>query len=100
MKLKDVIQAVRDKVNDPTGKYWSDVEITRWISHHSRQLFRSRAQADRSYGRILHQILATDTDRVVEEKDDVQRYFLPSWFHTIYGVRDMTSGTEDRKSVV
>jgi len=100
VKIKDVIQAVRDKVNDPDGKYWSDVEVCRWIDHHNRQLHRYRAQADRSYGRVLHQVLASDTDRVRSVKEDVQRYHFPSWIYKIYGVRDMTGGTNKRGSLI
>lgn len=100
MRLKTVIQAVRDKVNDPDAKYWSDVDVTRWIDHHNRQMHRQRAQADRSYGRVLHLIEASDENRVRAVKDDVQRYHFPSWVYKVYGVRDMSNGSSKRGSLV
>ncbi len=100
MRLKDVIQAVRDKVNDPQAKYWSDVEISRWIDHHTRWLHRHRANADRSYGRVLHTMLASDGDRVRELKEDVQRYHFPSWIYRVYGVRDMSQGLTKQGTLV
>lgn len=88
MRIRDVITAVRDKVNDPNRKYWTDVEIARWASHHARQLFRHKAQADSSYGAVNHLMLGTDADRVRSIKDDQFRYHFPSWVYRINGVRE------------
>tara|TARA_R110002020_G_scaffold47968_6_gene137165 strand:+ start:630 stop:1613 length:984 start_codon:yes stop_codon:yes gene_type:complete len=101
MRLQTVIQAVRDKVNDPDEKYWSDVEIVRWISHHARQLFRAKAQADRSYGRVQHQMLASDEDRIQANiLEEMQRYHFPSWVYKIYGVRDLSAGTGKQGALI
>jgi hypothetical protein len=96
MRIKSVIQAARDKVNDPTRKYWSDAEIIRWVSHHHAMLYRYLANAHRSWGFHTFRILAATTDRILAVNDDTQRYFFPNWMYRLYGVRELSSGLTKR----
>ncbi len=93
MRVRDVITAVREKTNDPNVEFWSDVEITRWITHHNRYLYRHRADAENSHGftSLRFDTAAADFhDRVRRLKDDVWRYTVPSWWYRILGIREIT----------
>jgi hypothetical protein len=98
VRLRRIIQAVRDHINDRDAKYWKDGEIVFWISHHARNLTRTRVNADDSYGQHLFEIQASDKTRVesIGSGRIHTRYYLPSWVYRIYSVRD-GSGSQGRQ---
>ena len=93
MKLSKAVTAVRDKIHDSDRKTWSDAEITRWIDHHSRNLFRHKVNADDSYGGVTFAIRASDDNRVRKVRPDTYAYYLPSWAYRIYAVRIADTST-------
>lgn len=100
MNLAEVITAIRSEVNDPNAKYWSDIQITRWINHWTRAVSRQRAQADPSYGSHRLSISGADASRVRKIHDKVWAYHLPSWVHKVRMVRISKSSGDPAGGVI
>ncbi len=100
MKLSEIILTVRDLVNDPSSKYWSDVEITRWVNQHVRALFRQRVNADPSYG--MHRLDISGSDAEAFEQVNARRfaYFFPSWVYKIRMVRETKGIGEEQGGLI
>lgn len=92
MKLADIITQVRDLVNDPGTKYWTNVEIGRWVNHWTRAIFRDRVDADASYGMYRYDILTTQTTRFEQLYSSTWVYYLPSWVYKVRSV-ELLEGT-------
>lgn len=100
MRIKAVIDAVRDKVNDRDRAYWQDDEVIRWASHHHRMLHRFMINAHRSWGFHSFRILKDNADAILALDDDTQRYFFPDWLARIYGVRELAQGLNKRGTLI
>lgn len=92
MKLADIIVLVRDVVNDGSSKYWSNVEIARWVNQWVRSIFRDRVDADPSYGMYRYDILTSQTTRFEQLYASTFAYYLPSWVYKIRSV-ELLEGT-------
>jgi hypothetical protein len=92
MKLADIIVLVRDVVNDQNTKYWTNVEIGRWVNQWVRSIFRDRVDADASYGMYRYDVLASQTTRWEQLYATTFAYFLPSWVYKVRSV-ELLEGT-------
>lgn len=100
MKLSSILLAVRDLVNDPSAKYWSDVEITRWVNQHVRALFRQRVNADPSYGMHRLDIAGDNAETLQQINERRYAYFFPSWVYKIRMVRETKAIGEPQGGVI
>lgn len=100
MKLADITTLVRDVVNDQNVKYWTNVDIARWINQWTRSIFRDRVDADASYGLYRYDVLATQTTRWEQLYASTFAYYLPSWVYKIRSVELLeaapATGTQKR----
>lgn len=92
MRLSLAVEACRDKIHDADRKFWTDAEITRWITYHMRNLFRRKVNADRSYGFHVFTIQSTDVSRIRARYTNCQAYYLPTWVYGLHAVRTVESG--------
>lgn len=83
MRLEEVITLVRDKVNDPNSKYWTDLQIASWINVWVRDLFRRKADADPSYGSQVYDVLASETTKWEQFHAHAFLVYLPSWVYRV-----------------
>jgi hypothetical protein len=91
MRLSELIQGVRHKVNDAAGKYHGDSDVAYWLNRHQRSLYRRKVDADGSYGLVYLDVDAGDTKRVRQVATDRWRYYLPAWAYRVGDVFDPTS---------
>lgn len=93
MRLSELIEAVRHRVNDADRKYNTDPEITAWLNRHQRSLIRRKVEADLSYADQPVNISASDSSRVEQIFTDVWRYYLPSWVYRVRRVMELSGTT-------
>lgn len=96
MRLKRVIDAVRDKTNDGDRRVWTDAQVIRWLSHHHSAMHRFLSNAHRSWGFHTYRILKETADSILAVNTDTQRYFFPELLYLIYGVRELSRGLGER----
>ena len=103
MILSECISLIRQRVNDPDARYWSQIEITNEINLWTGDLFRQMADAHETYGLVRHVILNTDDDRISQVKRSIFHYELPSWawrvnrVHIVEDNVDSVTGREGQK---
>lgn len=89
MRLSDLIRKLRVKLADEEALYWKDVVLAEELNTQARGLYRTKADADLSYGARVFRMNAIDDGDNIEQIDlDIFLYNLPSWVHKVAEVKE------------
>jgi len=94
MRLSHLNTAVRDIVNDPDGRVWTDLKITRFLNVGQDVMFRHQVEADASW---FNHRFTLDGDDATKIHDSEYVYYLPTWAGRITAIRESSTSSESRE---
>lgn len=94
MRLSDLITLCRKKTSDESKAFYKDVEIARELDLAVKSLWRQKARADESYGRVRFDLSTTDDAEKYEVVDSNEVvWMLPAWVFRVLEVRTRSGTT-------
>lgn len=93
MRVTDLILRIRETINDPLKKVWSDAELLFHISDWQASLFRQLVETDESFYMKRLDLLGTDAVKIHLNRFSYQ---LPNWVYRVHENRKDEAVTENR----
>lgn len=101
MNVTQLIQAMRDRLDESSANVWTDVELLRYADQAIRTMVRRQADVDESYANMEYTVSSTDLRQPSEVGSDVYVLDTPYWLYRVNELREtQTSATGARNAPV